>query len=67
MRLATCRRSRFCVSETLSVFRCLFVPSQVHYLPLAGESVPSTCREWIDIAHLPIPNAFSSVAMFDME
>src|SRR5260370_35755552 len=42
MRLATFRRSRFCVSETLSVFRCLFVPSQVHYLPLAGESVPST-------------------------
>src|SRR5207245_1238377 len=27
MRLATFRRSRFCVSETLSVFRCLFVPS----------------------------------------
>src|SRR6266699_1337545 len=42
MRLATFRRSRFCVSETLSVVRCLFIPSQVQYLPLARESVPST-------------------------
>src|SRR5579859_7036951 len=54
MRLATFRRSRFCVFETLSVFRCLFVPSQVHYLPLAGESVPSTMvRGWMVRIRLP--------------
>src|SRR5437879_2561438 len=48
MSVSTFRRSRFCIYETLSVFRCLFVPSQVHYLPLARESVPSTrVREWI--------------------
>jgi hypothetical protein len=42
MRFATCRRSRFCVYETCSLFRCPFVPSQVHYLPLVGESMAST-------------------------
>ena len=53
IRLATCRRSRFCVYETLSVFRCLFVPSQVHYLLLARESVPSTrIRVWVLRIHL---------------
>ncbi len=67
MRLATFRRSRFCVSETLSVFRCLFCS-------LSG-SLPATRRRersihgspLMGVAHLPIPNAFSSVAIFDME
>src|SRR5579859_2160326 len=31
MRLASFRRSRFCAYETFSVFRCPFVPYQVHY------------------------------------
>ncbi len=38
-RLSTFRRSRFCVYETCSVFRCSFVPYRVHYPLYIEESM----------------------------
>src|SRR5260370_19601481 len=38
-RLSTCRRSRFCAYETVSVFRCAFVPYRVHYPLYIEESI----------------------------
>ena len=56
MSLAAGRRSRFCVYETCSVFRCSFVPYRVHYPLYIEESmrvsdftVPSLCATGLEL------------------
>ena len=59
LRLASFRRSRFCIYETLSVFRCPFVPYQVHFLLFIEEGC------FLQTDYLCSFSISSSLACFD--